>query len=439
MTQAADYPDSWYAANRDAAAQRLPLAGSQEADVAVVGGGFAGLHLARLLVKQGRRVVLLERHRIGWGASGRNGGLVSAGYAESASVLLRQLGAEAARALFATSQAGVKLVEDSLAELQRPDLLMGRGQLTCCRSAQGPGFADEVHALAAALGAHFAPWTNQQLHTVLRSRRYHEAIHDPQAFQIQPLNFALALAADVAARGGVVCEASPVRALRRDGGAWVAETDAGSVRARDLVLAGNADLGPLHGRLQRAVLPVATFVAVTDPLGPALQPLMRWPGAVTDTRRACDYFRVVDGDRLLWGGRITTDTREPRGLRAFMRRHILAVFPELGERVRIAHAWPGTMGYALHKMPFIGQLEPGLWVSSAYGGHGLGQTAAGALLLARAITDGDDEWRRFEAFPLRWNGGSFGRAATQAAYWWMQARDLWDEARSRPPAALQRL
>lgn len=434
----ADYPDSWYAATRDSAPGRAPLAGAIETEVAIVGGGFAGLHLARLLARQGRSVVLLERHRIGWGASGRNGGFVSAGFAESSSVLLRRLGREPARALYAASQAGVQLVEDSIRELQRPDLLMGRGQLTCCRSAQAPGFADEVRTLSAALGAHFEPWTNAQLHAVVRSARYHEAIHDPQAFQIHPLNLALALAADVVARGGRVFEASPVQALRREGSTWVAETAQGRVAAKDLVLAGNADLGALHGRLQRAVLPVATYVAVTEPLGPALQALVRWPGAITDTRRACDYFRVVDGSRLLWGGRITTDTREPRGLRAFMRRHILAVFPELGD-VHIDHAWPGIMGYALHKMPFIGQLEPGLWVSSAYGGHGVGQTAAGALLLARALTEGDDEWRRFEAFPLRWTGGPIGRAGTQAAYWWMQARDLWDEARSRPPAALQRL
>jgi glycine/D-amino acid oxidase-like deaminating enzyme len=438
MFNAADYPDSWYAATRDAAPERVPLSSAMEADVAVVGGGFAGLHLARLLARQGRRVAVLERHRIGWGASGRNGGFVSAGYAESASVLLRRLGPEAARALYAASQAGVQLVEDSIAELQRPDLLMGRGQLTCCRSEQAASFADEVRTLSSRLGAHFEPWTDAQLHTVVSSPRYHEAVHDPQAFQVHPLNLALALAADVVARGGQVFEGCPVQAVRRDGGAWVAEAGSGQVRAKNLVLAGNADLGPLHGRLHRAVLPVATYVAVTEPLGPSLQAVLRWPGAISDTRRACDYFRVVDGDRLLWGGRITTDTREPRGLRGLMRRHILSVFPSLGP-VQIAHAWPGIMGYALHKMPFIGQLEPGLWVSSAYGGHGLGQTAAGALLLARAITAGDDEWRRFQAFPLRWAGGPVGRAATQAAYWWMQGRDLWDEARSRPPAALRRL
>lgn len=435
----APHADSWYAATALAAPPHAPLAGDTEAEVAIVGGGFAGLHLARLLARQGRAVALLERHRVGWGASGRNGGFVSAGYAQGSDVLLRRLGRDAARALYAASQDGVALVERSLGEMGRPDLLAGRGQLTCCRSAQSPGFADGVRALADALGAPYAPWSAAQLQGVLRSPRYHEAVHDPRAFQIHPLNYALALAADVAAHGGRVHEASPVQAVTPAGAGWVAQTPQGRVRAPHVVLAGNADLGPLHGPLQRAVLPVATYVAVTAPLGPALRDCVQWPGAVTDTRRACDYYRVVAGDRLLWGGRITTDTREPRGLRALMRRHIEAVFPPLAGRVAIDWAWPGTMGYAPHKMPYLGRLAPGLWVSSAYGGHGLGQTAAGALLLARAITEGDDGWRRFEAFPLRWAGGPLGRAATQASYWWMQARDAWDEARSAPPAGVPRL
>lgn len=433
MPGAADHPASWYADTRRATPEWPALQGAQQADVAIVGGGFAGLHLARLLATAGRQVVLLERHRIGWGASGRNGGFVSPGYAQDSSLLLRQLGRDAARALYAHSQAGVRLVEATIAELQRPELLMGRGQLTCCRTPQGPGFADEVRALADALGARFEPWALAQVQAVLSTPRYHQAVHDPGAFQVHPLNFALALAADVAHRGGRIHEGSEVRRIERQGHRWVAHAEAGRVEAPELVLAGNADLGPLHGRLARAVLPVATYVAVTEPLGEALRACMRWPGAVTDTRRACDYFRIVDGSRLLWGGRITTDTREPRGLRTLMRRHITAVFPRLEHEppLKIAYAWPGIMGYAVHKMPLVGRLEPGLWMSSAYGGHGLGQTAAGALLLARALTEGDDEWRRFDAFAVRWAAGPLGRALTQGAYWWMQARDHWDEWRRR--------
>src|SRR5262249_56358009 len=153
----------------------------------------------------------------------------------------------------------------------------------------------------------------------------------------------------------------------------------GEADARRVVLAGNADLGRVH-RLSRAVLPVAPYVAVTGKLGPQLNEAIRFRGAIGDTRRAGDYYRIVDGDRLLWGGRITTDTREPRQLRAMMRADILAVYPQL-DGLEIEYAWPGLMGYALHKMPQVGEIEPGLWACTAFGGHGVAQTAADAAAL----------------------------------------------------------
>ena len=202
----------------------------------------------------------------------------------------------------------------------------------------------------------------------------------------------------------------------------------GEITARHVVLAGNADLGRVQPRIARAVLPVATYVAVTGKIGPRLADAIRWSGAISDTRRAGDYYRVIDGDRLLWGGRITTDTREPPRLREMMRGDILSVYPQLGD-IRIEYAWPGIMGYAPHKMPQVGEIEPGLWVCSAFGGHGLAQTAAGADAVAAGILGDDARWRLFAPFGTRWAGGPFGRAATQLAYWNLQARDWWDEKR----------
>ncbi|HSS85994.1 MAG TPA: FAD-dependent oxidoreductase, partial [Reyranella sp.] len=132
-----DYPASWYAATRDSSPDRAPLAGGIEADVAVVGGGFAGLHTARLLAMRGRRVVLVERRRIGWGASGRNGGFVGAGFAARSGALIDKLGLDHARKLYAQSQRGVAIVRAALEELGRPDICMGRGKLTVSRTDQG--------------------------------------------------------------------------------------------------------------------------------------------------------------------------------------------------------------------------------------------------------------------------------------------------------------
>ena len=423
-----DYPASWYAATREASPDRPPLSGKVEADVAVIGGGFAGLHTARLLAMRGFKVVLVERRRIAWGASGRNGGFVSPGFAARSGALIDKLGLDHARKLYAQSQRGVAIVRAAIDELDRPDVRMGSGKLTVSRTDQGAGFADRTRALAEKLGASFEPWETARVRGLLASKRYHQAIHDPQSFHIHPLNLALALASDVEKRGGQVHEHSEAVGLERQGAAWRLRTPAGEIAAHHVVLAGNADLGRVQPRLARAVLPVATYVAVTAKLGPRLAEAIRWPGAISDTRRAGDYYRVVDGDRLLWGGRITTDTREPRGLRTIMRGDMLSVYPQLGD-IEIEYAWPGIMGYAPHMMPQVGEIEPGLWVCSAFGGHGLAQTAAGADAVAAGIAGEDDRWRLFAPFGVTWAGGALGRLATQLVYWRLQASDWWDEKR----------
>ena len=423
-----DYPASWYAATRDENRDRAPLAAQEVADVAVVGAGFAGLHTARLLARQGKRVVVLERRRIGWGASGRNGGFVGPGYAQRSGALIDRLGLDHTRKLYAQSQRGVAIVREAHTELGRPDILMGSGKLSVSRTDQGAGFADRTRTLADQLGASFEPWPTARVREVLDTGRYHQAIHDPTSFHIHPLNLALALAADIERHGGRVHENTEAVELARDGSFWRLRTPGGNVRAQHVVLAGNADLGAVQPRLARAVLPVATYVAVTDKLGSRLGEAIRWTGAISDTRRAGDYYRVVDGDRLLWGGRITTDTNEPARLREMMRSDILSVYPQLGD-IRIAYAWPGIMGYAPHKMPQVGEIEPGLWVCSAFGGHGLAQTAAGADAVATGILGDPTRWRLFAPFGTGWAGGPAGRVATQLAYWGLQVRDWWDEKR----------
>ena len=423
-----DYPASWYAATRDSDEARAPLAAQEEADVAIVGGGFAGLHTARLLAQQGKRVVLLERRRIGWGASGRNGGFVGPGYAQRSGALIDQLGLDHARQLYTQSQRGVAIVRDAISELGRPDILMGTGKLSVSRTDQGAGFADRTHRLAEQLGAAFEPWETSQVRAVLTTARYHQAIHDPTSFHIHPLNLALALAKDIERQRSAIHEGTEAIALARGGSFWRVETPRGSVRVPHVVLAGNADLGAVQPRIARAVLPVATYVAVTEKLGPRLGEAIRWTGAISDTRRAGDYYRIVDGDRLLWGGRITTDTTEPPRLRDMMRRDILSVYPQLGH-IDIAHAWPGIMGYAPHKMPQVGEVEPGLWICSAFGGHGVAQTAAGADAVAAGILGDPSRCHLFAPFGTGWAGGAAGRAATQLAYWGLQMRDWWDEKR----------
>src|SRR5260370_196417 len=239
-----DYPASWYAATRDFGPDRPPLSGKIEADVAVVGGGFAGLHTARLLAMRGLKVALVERRRIAWGASGRNGGFVSPGFAARSGALIDKLGLDHARKLYAESQRGVAIVRAAIDELDRPDIRMGSGKLTVSRTDQGAGFADRTRALAEKLGASFEPWETARVRALLASKRYHQAIPDPQSFHIHPLNLALALANDIEKRGGQIHERSDAVDLDRQGAVSRLRTPAREIAAPHVLLAGDADLRP---------------------------------------------------------------------------------------------------------------------------------------------------------------------------------------------------
>ena len=283
--------------------------------------------------------------------------------------------------------------------------------------------------MAEKLGASFEPWETARVRALIASARYHQAIHDARRSTfIRSISRwrSPAISNDAADKCTSARDAVGLDAAGRSAGACGRQR--GEIAARHVVLAGNADLGRVQPRIARAVLPVATYVAVTAKIGPGLAEAIRWKGAISDTRRAGDYYRIVDGDRLLWGGRITTDTREPPRLREMMRRDILSVYPQLSD-IRIDYAWPGIMGYAPHMMPQVGEIEPGLWVCSAFGGHGLAQTAAGADALAAAIAGEDDRYKLFQPFGTRWAGGPIGRIATQLIYWGLQASDWWDEKR----------
>lgn len=431
------YPASYYAASAHPAPPRPALAGEVETDVCVVGAGYTGLSAGLDLAEKGYRVVALEGAKVGWGASGRNGGFVGPGYAARSGALIDKLGIDHTRRLYAQSQHGVEIVREAIRAFDRPDILMGSAKLSVSRTDQGVDFADRTRRLAGQLGASFEPWSVAETRAKLDTARYHQAIHDPTSFHIHPLNFALALAADIERLGGILHEGTEATSLERRGDRWVLGSAHGSVTTRHVVLAGNADLGRVQPRIASAVLPVATYVAVTEKVGPKLGAAIRWAGAISDTRRAGDYYRVIDGDRLLWGGRITTDTHEPPRLREMMRGDILSVYPQLGD-IRIAYAWPGTMGYAPHKMPQVGEIEPGLWVCSAFGGHGLAQTAAGADAVASGILGDASKWRLFAPFGTNWAGGPIGRIATQLAYWHLQASDWWDEKRQARNAEMLR-
>jgi gamma-glutamylputrescine oxidase len=419
------YPRSWYAASTAIPAARAALAGAVSCDVCVVGGGLAGLTVALELARRGHSAVLLEAKRIGWGASGRSGGFVSAGFAEGLAEIVRRVGLEQAQRLFTLSTEGANYVRARVRELD-PSVHMGDGWIVASRCPNRDRQRKYVDMLADDFGHKVELLDVQRTRELLKSERYFESRFDPSAFHIHPLRYCLALAAEAERIGARLCERSRVTDVKGDRDRYDVLTDAGKVTAKHVVFCQNSHDRHLLRRMGRAVLPVATYIGVTEPLGERAGTVIETHAAVADTRRAGNYYRLITGERILWGGRITTRMTEPYRLAETMKQDMLSVYPQLGNP-RMEFAWSGLMGYALHKMPIIGELEPGRWAASGFGGHGLNTTAMAGLLIARAIAEGDDEWKRFDGFGTPWAGGWIGRAGVQLSYWKMQLEDRMDE------------
>jgi len=424
------YADTYYSRTLAEASPRPALEGAEQADVAVVGGGLAGLTAALELARAGRSVIVLEAERVGWGASGRNGGFVGPGYATSHANITRMAGAERARALHRLSIEGVRIVEDNIKSLAMADNQPVYGKMSVLRYHDPDGLARQRDMMEKEFGYRLDLMSTDEVRALLRSPKYHQALYDAACFHFHPLNYARAIAGAIIALNGRVFEGSRVIGCDLDGPKKIVRTARGHVRARDVILAGGGYTDSLVPRLRRSILPIATYVLLTERAPERIRDAVRTPAAISDNRRAGDYYRLVDdGQRLLWGGRITTRTTEPRRLAEMMLQTMVSTYPQL-KGVRVETAWSGLMAYARHLMPLIGKLQPGVWYAYGFGGRGMNTTAIGGRVIAEGILGESDRYRLFEPFGLAWSGGPFGVAAAQLTYWTYQAMDLLKERRA---------
>lgn len=420
---------SYYAATRREPAEHPALRGQQRSRVVVVGGGYAGLATALGLAERGvHEVLLLEAQAIGYGASGRNGGFVFGGYSLGEAALRAAVGADTARWMYQQTLDAVRLIRERIAREQIACDPVDAGVLWANWFRDPEVLASRQRLLREQFGVDWTSVSPSALREQLCSERYHGALYEAGAFHVHPLNLALGLARACSARGVRVHAGSPVLAIERAGTHWRVQTPEASVSADEVVVAGGGYLNLLPP-LRRALLPIATYVAVTEPLGERLAQAVRTQAAVYDSRFAFDYYRALPDSRLLWGGRISILDRSPAAVARLLQRDIARVYPQLG-RVRIDYAWSGLMSYARHEMPQIGRLPSGLWYAQAFGGHGVATTTAIGELLARAIAEGDQDWQRFAPFGLSPTWRPLGYLAAQANYSWLQARDWWKDRQS---------
>ena len=405
----------WYEATRVVSPARPRLNVDLDVDVCVIGAGLAGLTVAREVAQRGWSVAVLEAGRVAWAASGRNTGFVLPGFSEHIDDMVERVGLDHAKQLWALSEQGVDYIRRTIEETAMPGVDPVPGWLHISKTDND----DEIRAYVERMrwiGADVEFWPTERVREVLPNPRYFNAVHSRRAFHIHPFNYALGLAALAEAAGARIFEDTPAVTIDAGGVRKRIGTPSARVRAGHVVLAGNVHLGALMPRLAATLLPVTTFVLVTEPLGPKLHDVVRYRGAVSDTNRADNHYRIVGGDRLQWSGRMRAWAADPRWIARGLVRDIKRNFPDLG-KVEIAHLWRGTLGRTIHRMPQIGEIERGVWLASGFGGHGLNTSALGGELVARGIVEGDQTSRLFAPYELVWAGGVLGSVVAQGLYW----------------------
>ncbi|MDU9029583.1 NAD(P)/FAD-dependent oxidoreductase [Pseudomonas mediterranea] len=379
---------SYYAASSLPQPDHPLLQGELVADVCVVGGGFSGLNTAIELADRGMSVVLLEAHKIGWGASGRNGGQLIRGVGHGLDQFTPVIGTEGVRQMKLMGLEAVEIVRQRVERFQIAcDLTWGYCDLAN-KPSELDGFAEDAEELRS-LGYRHPTRLLQahEMHSVVGSDRYFGGLIDMGSGHLHPLNLALG-EADVAQRLGVrLFEQSAV--TRIDYGPEVkVHTQHGSVRAKTLVLGCNAYLNGLNKELSGKVLPAGSYIIATEPLSRAqAQALLPQNMAVCDQRVAVDYYRLSADRRLLFGGACHYLGRDPQDIAAYMRPKMLKVFPQLAE-VKIDYQWGGMIGIGANRLPQIGRLkdQPNVYFAQAYSGHGVNATHLAGKLLTEAIS-----------------------------------------------------
>lgn len=391
MPAALPHTGSYYAASVAPEPARASLDTAISADVCIIGGGFTGVNTALELAERGMSVVLLEAQRIGWGASGRNGGQLIRGLGHDVSGVERWVGKEGVRYLQQAGSESVDIVRQRVNDNGLAcDLRWGYCDLANTPS-HWKGLQEELGALTAQGYPHPLRLVEKDaLHEVVNSSAYVGGLIDMGSGHLHPLKLILAEARLAEAKGAILYEASPVRRIVHGSKVQVF-TDQGQVTAGQVVLACDAFLEKLEPALTGKLLPAGSYIIATEPLGEArARALIPQNMALCDQRVALDYYRLSADNRLLFGGACNYSGRDPANIGDYMRPKMERVFAQL-KGVGIDFQWGGMIGISANRFPQIGYLPkaPNVFYAQGYSGHGLNVTHFAARILAQAIAERD--------------------------------------------------
>ncbi len=422
--RAGQYPPSWYAATTEALPKFPVYKGDGRADVCVIGGGYTGLSAALHLAERGYDVVLLEAQRVGFGASGRNGGQLGTGQRADQFALESMVGHDDADKLWHLAEDAKQLVKDLIAR-HSIDCHLKPGVAHACFNASEMA---EEHRHAEHLQTRYGydqieTLDRDALHALCPAPPYHGGSLDMGAAHLHPLGYALGLAKAAQKAGARIHEGSAVHDVQSGSEALV-RTPYGRLKAGFVIWACNGYLGRLVPKVAARVMPINNFIIATEPLGAATARVLTRDVAVADSKFVVNYFRLSHDQRLLFGGGESYGYRFPKDIAATVRKPMLEIFPHLKD-VRIDYQWGGTLAITMKRMPYLARLEPNVLTASGYSGHGVGSATHAGKLMADVVAGQNEGFDLMARVPApRFPGGYMLRSPLLAmAMTWYSLRD----------------
>lgn len=416
---------SYYAASAQPLEEFAALEGDTACNVCIIGAGFTGLSAALHLAESGLDVVVLDAHRAGWGASGRNGGQISSGQRLGQGELERMAGKDVARQLWQISQDGKDLLK-SLVKRHKIDCDLKAGNFHVLHRER---FIDETKAYVDKLNTDYDYRDvrfvdRDECREMVGSENYHGGALDMDGGHLHPLSYARGLAGAAAKAGARLYEMTEVRSYSA-GNPCEVLTAKGKVSAGYVILACNGYLGELSSEVAKRVMPINNYIIATEPLGDDMaRELIRDDVAVADSRFVVNYYRLSADKRILFGGRENYSYSFPRDIKGFVAKAMLEIYPQLKD-ARIDYGWGGTLAITMNRMPHLGRLAPNVLSASGYSGHGVAMATMAGKLLADVVNSTSAGFDVMEKIPTsRFPGGTMLRwPALVLAMTWYSLRD----------------